>query len=78
MTVMINAYEAQLQFDQLLKRVREGEQIIIAEEGQPVARLMPLQQPLPPRTPGSAAGQVVMSEDFDDPLPEAILDAFEQ
>ena len=78
MTVMINAYEAQLQFDQLLKRVRAGEQIIIAEEGQPVARLMPLPQPLPPRTPGSAAGQIVISEDFNDPLPEAILDAFEQ
>jgi prevent-host-death family protein len=75
---MINAHEAQLQLIQLLQRVQQGEQIIIAEEGLPIARLVPLKEPIPPRKPGSAAGQIIIADDFDAPLPDTILEAFER
>jgi hypothetical protein len=32
---------------------------------------------LPPRVPGTAIGMITMSPDFDDDLPDDILDAFE-
>jgi antitoxin (DNA-binding transcriptional repressor) of toxin-antitoxin stability system len=61
-----------------IKRARQGEEIIIIEAGRPVARLVPLDKPIAPRVPGSAVGQVVIADDFDTPLPESILRAFEQ
>ena len=78
MTLMLNFHEAQMQLVQLLKQARHGEEIIIAEAGRPVARLVLIDKPLAPRTPGSAAGQVVIAHDFDTPLPESVLGAFEQ
>ena len=42
----------------LLERVRQGEEIIIAESGQPVARLVPIAESGTPRVPGSTAGQI--------------------
>ena len=77
MTFTLNVHEAQIQLIQLLKRARQGEEIIIAEAGRPVARLVPIDKPVAPRVPGSAAGQVVITNDFDTPLPESILEAFE-
>jgi prevent-host-death family protein len=78
MTVTLNVHEAKTHLSRLLKRVQEGEEIVIAKSGRPVARLVPIAQPLVPRKPGSAAGMIVVSDDFDTPLPESILEAFEQ
>jgi prevent-host-death family protein len=79
MALRLNVHEAQIQLVQLLKRARQGEEIIIIEEaGRPVARLVLIDKPIAPRVPGSAAGQVVIADDFDKPLPESILGAFEQ
>jgi prevent-host-death family protein len=77
MTLTLNIHEAQIQLVQLLKRARQGEEIIIIEAGRPVARLVLIDKPTAPRAPGSAAGQVVIADDFDMPLPESILGAFE-
>jgi antitoxin (DNA-binding transcriptional repressor) of toxin-antitoxin stability system len=49
-----------------------------AEVGHPVARLVPIDEPIAPRVPGNAADQVVIADDFDAPLPESVLGAFEQ
>ena len=78
MTLTLNVHEAQAQLAQLLERARQGEEIIIAEAGQPVARLVLIDKPIAPRVPGSAVGQVVIADDFDAPLPESILGAFER
>ena len=78
MTLTLNIHEAQIQLIQLLKQAQQGEEIIIAQAGRPVARLVLIDKPVAPRIPGSAAGQVVIADDFDKPLPESILGAFEQ
>jgi antitoxin (DNA-binding transcriptional repressor) of toxin-antitoxin stability system len=44
---------------------------------QPKARLMPLERTRRPRKPGAWKGRVVIAPDFDAPLPEDILSAFE-
>jgi len=77
MTSIINVHEAKTHFSKLLTRVVNGEEIIIAKAGKPVARLIPWRPETPNRTPGSARGKVWMAPDFDAPLPEAILALFE-
>ena len=78
MTLTLNVNEVGTSLASLLERVRQGEEIIIAESGRPVARLVSVDKPVAPRVPGSAAGQIVIAEDFDAPLPDSVLGAFEQ
>ena len=47
-----------------------GEEIIIAKAGKPVARLLPFQPVPQPRLPGNDAGRVVIAPDFEELLPE--------
>ena len=68
--VTVNIHEAKTQLSKLLQRVMNGEHIVIAKAGHPVAVLSPYQTPPQRRTPGNDAGLVVIQADFDDPLPE--------
>ncbi|MCA9928027.1 MAG: type II toxin-antitoxin system Phd/YefM family antitoxin [Anaerolineales bacterium] len=77
MSSVVNVHEAKTHFSKLIKRVSLGEEIIIAKSGQPVARLVPLKASQSKRVPGSAKGQIWIADDFDAPLPDEILDAFE-
>lgn len=78
MCVTMTVDEAQTDFSRLLVRVSQGEEVIIAQGGQPVARVVPVLKSPVRRRPGSAAGQVVIHPDFDAPLSADVLDAFEQ
>ncbi len=73
-----------------LAQVEEGETLIIARTGRPVAEIKPLGSlpesdsvtdtsgmTLQPRPYGRAKGEFVVPDDFDDPLPEEILRLFE-
>jgi len=73
----VNVHEAKTHLSALLKRVEGGEEIVIARSGQPVAKLVPVRQHGEPRQPGGWEGQVWIAPDFDAPLPDEILDAFE-
>ena len=71
---------ARLQHDPagLLDRVQAGERLIVSREGRPVAELRPLVSPAPePRPFGLAAGAFTVPADFDAPLPDDLLRAFE-
>ncbi len=72
----INLYEAKTNLSQLVERAALGEEIIIAKAGRPLARLGPLAKQAEPRPLGLFRGQARMHDDFDDPLPEALLKAF--
>jgi prevent-host-death family protein len=73
----VNVYEAKTQLSKLLERVERGERIVIARAGTPVAMLVPYVDPaLTPRVPGLLRGQIWMSDDFDDPLPEFELPGY--
>jgi prevent-host-death family protein len=78
MPLKVNIHEAKTQFSKLLKRVGNGEEIIISKAGKPIARLTPMNDALVKRIPGSAKGEVFIAEDFDAPLPESIVTSFEQ
>ena len=73
----VNVHQAKTHLSSLLNRVIAGEEIVIAKAGTPVARLVPISK-APPRKPGSAKGLIVVPPDFDAPLPDEVLDAFER
>ncbi len=77
MTLEVNVHEAKTHLSRLLQRVMDGEEVVIARSGRPVARLVPYAPRPSERQPGRYAGQIVMSEDFDDDLPEEVLALFE-
>lgn len=49
---------------------------MLAKGGKPYARLMPLEA-REPRKPGLLKGRIRIGKDFDAPLPEEIIAAFE-
>jgi prevent-host-death family protein len=73
----VNTHEAKTQFSRLLQRVLAGEEITIANRGVPVARLVPVAPPVDRRKLGAFTGQMTIPEDFDAPLPEYLVAAFE-
>ena len=65
---LTNIHEAKTHFSKLIERVGEGEEIIIAKAGKPVAKLVPYREAqLPKRKPGAWKGKVWMSPEFDKP-----------
>jgi len=73
----INIHSAKTQLSKLIEAAERGEEIIIARAGEPVAKLVALQNQRPSRKAGSMKGLFEVPESFFDPLPEDILDAFE-
>jgi len=68
---IFNIHEAKTHFSKLLKRVMNGEEIIIAKAGKPVAKIMPLDENVSsPRLPGIDKGEIMIMPDFDAPLSE--------
>jgi prevent-host-death family protein len=71
-----NMHEAKTQLSRLAERAAKGEEIVIARNGHPLARLVRVEE-RKPRTLGIWKDQVWMSDDFDDPLPWEIQRYFE-
>ncbi len=73
----VNLYQAKTHLSELVERAASGEEVVIAKAGEPKARLVPLARPARSRKPSAWKGRVVVSPDFDAPLPEDVLAAFE-
>ncbi|MFZ0705692.1 MAG: type II toxin-antitoxin system Phd/YefM family antitoxin [Candidatus Korobacteraceae bacterium] len=71
-----NVHEAKTHFSKLLARVEAGEEVVIAKAGKPVAKIVPIQGKKAPRRLGTAKGEFVVPDDFDEPLPKEIEDSF--
>ncbi|NVM76908.1 antitoxin (DNA-binding transcriptional repressor) of toxin-antitoxin stability system [Duganella sp. SG902] len=74
-TIDIAAFQNQL--PNVLEAISRGEEVLLSLDGQPVAQLVAIPPRRELREPGSMAGQIWMSEDFDASVPEDILVAFE-
>jgi prevent-host-death family protein len=67
----VSIQEAQAQLSDLIHRLTPGEEVVITENHQPVARLVPAAPPCEPRKVprlGTLRGTVLSMEHFDDPL----------
>ena len=73
----MNMHEAKTHFSKLIARVEAGEEVVIARDGKPVARLVAVRERVGKRIAGRDRGLLSVPEDFDAPLPPDILAEFE-
>jgi antitoxin (DNA-binding transcriptional repressor) of toxin-antitoxin stability system len=76
MITTTNIPETPDQLTDLIHRVQAGEEILLAQNGVAIARLVPIQASTQPRIPGQDKGKVTIAPDFNAPLPEVILNDF--
>lgn len=74
----VNIHEAKTHLSRLLEQVFAGEEIIISRAGKPVAKLVSFDAASEvKRKPGLMKGKIRISKDFESPLPEDLIAAFE-
>ena len=77
MIQQVNIHEAKTQLSRLVELTQSGQEFIIAKAGKPMARLAPIGRGNPPRRLGPLDGQIQVPDDFNAPLPDVVLAAFE-
>jgi prevent-host-death family protein len=72
----VNMHEAKTTLSRLVKRALAGEEVVIAKDGKPLVKLVPIRVPEASHQPGRLRGRLRMAPDFDR-TPEDVIDAFE-
>ena len=72
----VSVHEAKTHLSRLLRKATAGEEVVITRSGRPVARLVPIERSRP--LFGVDEGRFIVPEDFDEPLDEDLLRAFER
>jgi prevent-host-death family protein len=70
-----NVHQAKTHLSRLLEAASRGEEVVIARNGEPVARLVPYAAAR--RSPGAARGRGRLTAAFFEDLPDAVLREFE-
>ena len=74
MATIVNMHEAKSSLSKLVAKVAEGEEVVIAKAGKPVAKLVQYEQRAP-RKLGGLEGKIWMADDFDE-TDEELIDLF--
>ena len=69
-TQTVNLDKVEKQLAELLAIVERGSEIVIAQNGKPIARLASVAPEKKKRIAGLNRGMIWTSEDFDEPLPD--------
>jgi prevent-host-death family protein len=72
----MNIHEAKSEVSALLQRIENGEEVIIARAGEPVAKLVPIHKN-ESRIPGLWQDKIIIHDEFDAPQLDEIYKAFE-
>jgi prevent-host-death family protein len=70
MASVVNMHKAKSSLSELVRLAESGEDVVIARNGVPVARLTRIQASKPKLPWGIYKGKMRMSDDFDEPLEE--------
>lgn len=73
----VNIHQAKTELSKLVERVEAGEEIVIARAGKPAAKLVPLTRSRGHRRLGMLDGKFQIPDDFNAPLPDSVIRAFE-
>jgi len=73
----VSVDDAKTNLSRLLDRAAKGEEVIITRDGRPIAKLVPATAVRKPRKLGVLKGRIRVPDDFDAPLPDDVLDAFD-
>ena len=72
---IVNVDDVKRDLSRFLEQVAQGEEVVIASDGNPVAKLVPFQAATATRVPGYWQGKVRIAGDFD-VLPPGLAAAF--
>ena len=76
--IVVNVHEAKARLSEFLEAVAGGQRVLICKRNQPVAELRAVVAArTEPRPVGIARGRLVVPDAFFEPLPDAIVAAFE-
>jgi prevent-host-death family protein len=64
----VNIHEAKTSLSKLIKKVVNGEEVIIAKGNKPIVKMVSIEENRPKRKLGSAKGIIKIADDFDAPL----------
>ena len=78
MTEIVNMHQAKSSLSRLVERALAGEEILIARNGEPVVKLMPLTKERKPRVPGRYKGKIWIAPDCFEPMSEEELNLWEK
>lgn len=65
----VNMHDAKTKLSELVAAAERGEEVIVARNGTPAARLVAVSVEHAPVRLGVLAGEIEISPEFDDPLP---------
>lgn len=74
---VINIHEAKTHLSRIVDDVAAGAEVIIAKAGKPMARLSPINAPSRPKKLGILKGRIKVPDDFNAPLDDEAIAAFE-
>jgi len=66
--IEVDIREAKTQLSRLIAKVEQGEEVVIARAGEPVAKLVRVDRSKQRRKLGEYAGQMWIADDFDSPV----------
>lgn len=66
----VGIYEAKSKLSKMIELAREGEEVVITKNGEDMVRLTPIEKKKRRDWIGMYAGQIIIHDDFDDPLEE--------
>lgn len=67
----IDIDRGEFSLSEMIRLIEEGTEVLLVEREMPLARLTPVENDKSLRVPGLFAGQIWISDDFDDPLPDS-------
>jgi prevent-host-death family protein len=73
----VNIYEAKAKLSKLISQAAAGDDVIIGRNGKPVARLTQIEEKKRVVRFGLLKGKIKIAKDFDEPLPDEIIAAFQ-
>jgi prevent-host-death family protein len=74
MTEVVNMHQAKTTLSRLVERALAGEDVVIARNGEPLVRLVPIPKKREPRIPGRMKGKIWIAPDFDNMTEEELKD----
>ena len=65
MSETVNMHQAKTSLSRLVQRALAGEEIVIARNGEPLVKLVPVEKKREPRVPGLYKGKIWIGPDFE-------------
>ena len=69
----VNVHQAKTHLSKLLAEVEKGQEIILARDGKPIAKIVPFKEKKNRMTFGDLKVKIWIADDFDDPLPDELM-----